>query len=58
MLVSASLFSKNDVKFTIIEKVSSQDPLYGREREKLHIKNLIHSLQELTKSHDNGFTIS
>ena len=30
--------SKNDVKFTIIEKVRSQDPLYGREREKLHIR--------------------
>ena len=30
--------SKNDMKFTIIEKVRSSDPLYGREREKLHIR--------------------
>ena len=29
--------SKNDMKFTIIEAVRSQDP-YGREREKLHIR--------------------
>ena len=26
------------MKFTIIEKVRSSDSLYGREREKLHIK--------------------
>ena len=32
--------SKNDMKFTIIEAVRSQDPLYGREREKLHIRKL------------------
>ena len=30
--------SKNNMKFTIIEKVRSSDPLYGREREKLHIR--------------------
>ena len=30
--------SKNDMKFTILEKVKSNDPLYGREREKLHIR--------------------
>ena len=27
------------MKFTILEKVRSTDPLYGREREKLHIRN-------------------
>ena len=31
---------KNNMKFTIIEKVRSQDPLFGREREKLHTRNL------------------
>ena len=30
--------SKNDMKFTIIEKVRSSDPLHGREREKIHIR--------------------
>ena len=30
--------SKNDMKFTIIEKVKSTDPLYGREREKVYIR--------------------
>ena len=30
--------SISDMKFTIIEKVKSQDPLYGREREKYHIR--------------------
>ena len=30
--------SKNDMKFTIIEKVKSTDPLYGKEREKVHIR--------------------
>ena len=30
--------SKNYMKFPIIEKVRSSDPLYGREREKLHIR--------------------
>lgn len=29
--------SKNDMKFTFIEKVRSVDPLYGREHEKVHI---------------------
>ena len=28
---------KNKMKFTILEKVRSADPLYGREREKYHI---------------------
>ena len=27
-----------DMKFTLVEKVKSKDPLYGREREKFHIK--------------------
>ena len=26
------------MEFTIVEKVRSMDPLYGREREKLHIR--------------------
>ena len=30
--------STSDMKFTIIEKVKSLDPLYGREREKYHIR--------------------
>ena len=30
--------SKNNMEFTIVEKVRSQDPLFGREREKLHIR--------------------
>ena len=30
--------SKNDLKFTIIEKVRFSDPLYRREREKIHIR--------------------
>ena len=30
--------SSNDFKCTIIEKVRSVDPLYGREREKIHIR--------------------
>ena len=30
--------SKNNMEFTIVEKVGSMDPLYGREREKLHIR--------------------
>ena len=30
---------KSNMKFTILEKVRSTDPLYGREREKLHIRN-------------------
>ena len=30
--------SKNNMEFTIVEKVRSMDPLYGREREKLHIR--------------------
>ena len=29
---------KNNMKFTILEKVRSADPLYGREREKYHIR--------------------
>ena len=29
---------KKNMKFTILEKVRSQDPLFGREREKLHIR--------------------
>ena len=32
--------SKNYVKFTIIKQVRSQDPLYEREREMLHIRNI------------------
>ena len=30
--------SHTDMKFTIIEQVKSLDPVYAREREKLHIK--------------------
>ena len=30
--------SKNDMKVTVIEKVRSVDPQYGREREKVHIR--------------------
>ena len=30
--------TKNNMTFTMIEKVRSVDPLYGREREKLHIR--------------------
>ena len=30
--------NKNNMKFTILEKVRSADPLYGREREKYHIR--------------------
>ena len=33
-------YSKNDMKITIIEKVRSSDPLYGREREKIQIRKL------------------
>ena len=29
---------KNNIKFTILEKVRSADPLYGREREQFHIR--------------------
>ena len=30
--------TKNKMTFTIIDKVRSHDPLYGREREKVHIR--------------------
>ena len=30
--------SMHNMKFTVIEKVKSDDPLYGREREKLMIR--------------------
>ena len=30
--------STNNMKFTVVEKVRSSDPLYGREREKFHIR--------------------
>ena len=30
--------SKNYMRFTILEKVKSKDPLYGRELEKIHIR--------------------
>ena len=33
---------KRQMKFTILEKVRSIDPLYGREREKLHIRISTH----------------
>ena len=33
--------NKNNVKFTIIEAVRSQDPLYGREREKTAYKKIL-----------------
>ena len=44
---------KSNMKFTILEKVRSTDPLYGREREKLHIrKSSTHFIKESTGSHD------
>ena len=33
--------SKSNMRFTILEKVNSTDPLYGREREKLLIRKFI-----------------
>ena len=42
---------KNNMKFTIIEKVISQDPLFGGEREKYTLENLTLFMHESTGSH-------
>ena len=46
-------YDNSNMKFAILEKVRSTDPLYGREREKLHIrKSSTHFMKESTGSHD------
>ena len=43
---------KNNMKFTILEKGRSADPLYGREREKYHIRKFNTFVLESIESHD------
>ena len=47
--------SHTDMKFTIIEQVKALGPVYAREREKLHIKNLTHITRELTNKNNSIF---